>query len=46
MGVGKKRRVVKLDEVRKGYQGFLDRKEGVERGRFGILAGGDQMDLS
>ena len=45
-GAGKKRRVVKLEEVRREYQGFLDRKEGVERGRFGILAGGDQMDLN
>ena len=44
---GKKRRVVMLEEVRRGYQEFLDRREGVERGRFGILAGdGDEMDFS
>lgn len=51
---GKERRVVTLEEIRKGYQEELDRVEAVSAGRFafgvgevgrGALGEGDAMDV-
>lgn len=43
---GKKRRVVTLEEVRRGYQEELDRRSVLESGRFALVGGeGDGMDV-
>jgi len=49
---GRKRKVVRLGDVRRGYQEELDRRCVLEGGRFGILGGeeegegdGDEMVL-
>ena len=41
---GAKRKVVKLEDVRRGYQEELDRRSVLDNGRFGIV--GEDMDLS
>lgn len=45
---GKKRRVVTLEEVRRGYQEELDRRSVLESGRFALVGGegeGDGMEM-
>ena len=40
-----KRRVVTLEDVRRGYQEELDRRSVLESGRFAFVGGGEEMDL-
>ena len=44
---GKRRKVVTIGDVRRGYQEELDRRAVIEGGRFGILGGGggEEMDI-
>ena len=42
---GGKRRVVTIDDVRKGWQKELDRRSVVDGGRWGFGLVGDEMDL-
>ncbi|KAL8733716.1 MAG: hypothetical protein Q9166_001909 [cf. Caloplaca sp. 2 TL-2023] len=42
---GGKRKVVPIEDVRKGWQRELDRRSVVEGGRWGFGMGGDEMDL-
>lgn len=45
---GAKRKVVRLQDVRREYQGELDRRSVVENGRFGFgddAGGGEGMDV-
>ena len=44
-GVGKKRRLVTIEEVRKEYGAELDRRSDILQGRYPLVAAGDEMDV-
>lgn len=44
-GVGSKRKLVTMEDVRKDFTAELDRRSEIQQGRFPLIGGGDEMDM-